>query len=257
MNTGIFCLSIDLELLWGRRDTNYSRFIEKSKNERHIIKNLLKLFNKYDIHATWAIVGKLYEAGDPLWHCPDIINLIKLTKHQEIASHSYSHPEFTAIPPNVAKEEFKKHASASFVFPRNKISYLNLLRDCGFICFRGEDKRRWELLYPAPPPAYTPTLKAKLVNIPGSMYFVSSRDLRKFIPYGLRFLKSKMGIDQAIKHTQVFHLWFHPVDFADNETLMMKELEAILVYVQKKVQDGKLLSLSMQEIASSYLSQKR
>ena len=56
---GILCISLDTEYFWG---VHHSKTIEKyGKNvavaRRIIIPGILKLFRKYSIHATWAVVG--------------------------------------------------------------------------------------------------------------------------------------------------------------------------------------------------------
>lgn len=259
MKKGVFCISIDLELLWGRKDLNYRAFISKTKKERGIIKKLLNLFKKYNIAATWAVVGKMLENRNSLWSGRDIIKLIRSYPNQEIGSHTYSHEVFIQIGYEKAKEEvektveiFKKEkiSYTSFVFPRNKVHYLNLIKKNGFKAYRGPDRRKWELLYPLPPPVFTPSISNGLVNIPGSMYFVSGRGIRKYIPFGIRFLKIFLGINRAIKEKKVFHLWFHPVDFADNEEKLLKELELVLKYVNQKQDNGLLLSLNMKGITN-------
>src|SRR6266478_1850693 len=101
MKKGIFCISIDLELLWGRKDLDYSKFINKTKKERNIIKKLLALFKKYNIPTTWATVGKLYTGKNPLWSGKDIVKLIKNQKIHELGSHTYSHEIIT----DISKEE--------------------------------------------------------------------------------------------------------------------------------------------------------
>lgn len=127
MNCSKFVISLDLELFWGVRDNktinNYGTNI---KNEHLVIPEILNLFEKYDIHATWAIVGFLFcknkseimqfsptikpsyvesklnpynnlysigESGDtdPYHYGWDLISLIKQYKNQEIATHSFSH----------------------------------------------------------------------------------------------------------------------------------------------------------------------
>src|SRR5690349_9300650 len=56
-----FCISIDTELIWGRvHMDNIDAFLIRAREERKVIKRLLKLFEKYDVHATWAIVGHLF-----------------------------------------------------------------------------------------------------------------------------------------------------------------------------------------------------
>lgn len=254
MNKGIFCISIDHEFLWGRKDLNYNAFVPKVKSERKIIAKILKLFKKYDIPATWAVVGKILEKGDSLWHGPNSVREIKKDKNQEIASHSYSHKIFTEIGQKVAREEIEKLKAKSFVFPRNKIAYIDLLKKYGFKCFRGRDKTSFELLIPRIPPVYKPKLINGVVEIPGSMYLVSGRGFRKFIPKGLRFIKAKWGIDSAIGKNKVFHLWFHPIDFVDDSKKIFSNFEQILAYAAKKRKQKVLEIKTMNEVASSFLS---
>lgn len=249
MKKGIFCISIDHELLWGRKDLNYEWFIPKVKKEREIITKLLKLFKKYRIPATWAIVGKVFEKGDQLWYGADTIKEIKKQKDQEIGSHSYSHQVFTDISRKEAGQEISKNKSKSFVFPRNKVKYLKLLKSHGFKSYRGVDKRPWELFYPGIPPVYETIIKNQLVNIPGSFYFVSGRGLRKYIPQGLRYFKSKLGIDNAVKQRKIFHLWFHPIDFVDDSQKLFSDFEKVLKYADSKRKLGVLDIKTMEDIA--------
>ncbi len=249
MTKGIFCISIDLELLWGRKDLDYLKFIEKTKKERVIIKRLLALFRKYNIPVTWATVGKLYQGNDPLWSGKDIIKLIKKEKIHELGSHTYSHEVISEISEKKAIDEIKKNISKSFVFPRNRIKYLNLLVKYGFKSYRGKDQSEYELIIPRIPPTRKSRKKDGLTEIPSSMYFVSARGIRKYIPFGLRLFKSRLGIDQAIKNNEIFHIWFHPIDFADNTDKLINEFEQILKYANKKRSQGLLNVKTMEQIA--------
>ena len=129
MNKGIFCLSLDIELLWGRHDLNYQPFIKRAERERKIISRLLYLFEKYSISATWGVTGHLFlekcepinkkkhmdiirpkypwvkndwfepDPGsnlkkDPGWYGLDIVKKIIKNHKQEIGSHSFSHVLF-------------------------------------------------------------------------------------------------------------------------------------------------------------------
>lgn len=139
MKKGTFCISIDHELLWGRKDLDYSHLIPDVKKEREVIKKLLLLFTKYNVPATWAVVGELKNNGDMLWHSPDTISAIESTKLQEIGSHSYSHQVFTDINSQEAEYEIKSFRKRSFVFPRNQVAHLNILRKYGFRKYRGRE----------------------------------------------------------------------------------------------------------------------
>jgi hypothetical protein len=123
-----FTISIDTELAWGSFDRNGLRKYDKEyAQEREIIRDLLVLFEKYRIKATWAIVGHLflhqcaqkgpnshnhvlqpqyswYPEGwlshdpfsdvdkDPFFYAPDIVDAILASSQKhEIASHTFSH----------------------------------------------------------------------------------------------------------------------------------------------------------------------
>lgn len=145
-----FVISLDTELLWGC--TAYpghkatSLLLNDEEKGRGIINSLLKLFEKHNIAATWAIVGHLfldycerensvlhkkmlrsrksgcfrhpytviyrdplYIRRDPLYYGRDIVDRILSSpvKH-EIASHSFSHIRFSECTQKVAEAEVKE-----------------------------------------------------------------------------------------------------------------------------------------------------
>lgn len=124
----LFLLSLDTELAWGGFDKGgVERYGELYGGVREGVDNLLTLFQKYQIHATWAVVGHLflescsregpdnhnhvlqpeyrwYPEGwlshdpytdverDPFFYAPDIVENIRACKvEQEIASHTFTH----------------------------------------------------------------------------------------------------------------------------------------------------------------------
>ncbi|MFB0561242.1 MAG: hypothetical protein ACETWM_08505 [Candidatus Lokiarchaeia archaeon] len=144
-NYGIFTISIDLELAWGVCD----RPIKPSTRhkillERDIVRSILNLFSKYDIRATWAIVGHLFltecnwegdkvhpeisrpitknlkrdwffqhpkNHADPLWYSCDIIEWIRnASPKQEIGSHSFCHIKYCerSTNPKAVKADIKR-----------------------------------------------------------------------------------------------------------------------------------------------------
>ncbi|MDQ6889646.1 MAG: polysaccharide deacetylase family protein [Bacteroidota bacterium] len=121
---GNFTISLDFELYWGMRDVQaLDSYKEHIRNVHVVIPKLLELFKKYEIHATWAIVGFLYlhnkeellhnfpeelpaysnKQYDPYHYiknndlqreyhfAPGCIEMIKNTPYQEIGTHTFSH----------------------------------------------------------------------------------------------------------------------------------------------------------------------
>ena len=61
MKQGIFIISLDFELNWGVHDVfPLERYGENLLGAREAIPRMLELFQRFDIHATWATVGMLY-----------------------------------------------------------------------------------------------------------------------------------------------------------------------------------------------------
>lgn len=126
MENGYFVISLDFELFWGLQDAvEISNYYDNVINVRNVIPKLLELFHKYNIHATFAVVGAIYHNSfndfrqyttdiiEPkykkdglspfddinikkekefpeLYFAPDIIKLIR-DSGQEIGTHTYSH----------------------------------------------------------------------------------------------------------------------------------------------------------------------
>ena len=117
-------ISLDFELHWGVFDTYGERYNDNILGARLAIPKILSLFEKYNINATWAVVGFLFnedkndhakynpllrpsyqdqrlnsynctfgtdESSDKLHYAHSIIKLIQECPNQELASHSYSH----------------------------------------------------------------------------------------------------------------------------------------------------------------------
>ena len=62
LDQGIFTLSLDFELIWGTMDrAGVDRFAEACRVERDVvIERLLELLCRYEISATWCVLGHLF-----------------------------------------------------------------------------------------------------------------------------------------------------------------------------------------------------
>jgi peptidoglycan/xylan/chitin deacetylase (PgdA/CDA1 family) len=125
---GTFVLTLDTELIWGSFDSlTAAAFARQFPDERSTILALLDLLDRYEIPATWAVLGHLFlrecqrvegiahpelcqprqswyhadwlaadpctdRLRDPLWYGDDILDAIQAADTpQEIGSHSFSH----------------------------------------------------------------------------------------------------------------------------------------------------------------------
>ena len=146
-------ISLDFELLWGVFDkvdhTDSEVYFE---NTRKVIPGLLNLFDKYDIHVTWATVGMLfnqnweewreniptntpdylnskfsayqyssnlnYQIDERLVFASDIIDDIKNIDHQEIGTHTYCH--YYCLEPGQEKIAFEADLKKSLELAEKK-----------------------------------------------------------------------------------------------------------------------------------------
>lgn len=61
MKKSVLITSLDFELFWGMQDvTKLENYEDNILGGRKAIRQLLTLFDKYDIHATWATVGMMF-----------------------------------------------------------------------------------------------------------------------------------------------------------------------------------------------------
>jgi hypothetical protein len=186
----------------------------------------------------------------------------------EIGSHSFSHIIFSSneCTPELAQWEFQKayqlgqsfpSPCTSFVFPRNQCRYLNELYTSGFRSYRGEDPAwfntlplgKWgkkighilDLLWIQTPPCSLPLLEPSgLLNLQGSMNYLSMAGWRRYIPLKCRVQQAKKGILSAIRSKTLFHLWFHPSHLGEEEDLLFQGLDSIFAEVAQAREAGKL-----------------
>jgi peptidoglycan/xylan/chitin deacetylase (PgdA/CDA1 family) len=260
------CISIDVELGWGiwdkPRDDYHKRCVDR---EATIIRSLLAQFVQRDISATWAIVGRLLELderascstrhGSQIWFAPELVELIRDAQNQDIGSHSYAHPYFAETPREqlrtdlaAARRVHEQHGLpwASFVFPRNQVAHLDLLRENGIKVYRSTD-RGWHMdtrrrlgatigrvanlfdkLLPIPPQAVTPRAHDGLVEIPSSMLLFAANGMRRAIHPKIVITKARLGLEAARRSGDVFHLWFHPSNFYYKTSRQLALLGTIL-----------------------------
>lgn len=156
MNKPILITSLDFELFWGMHDCiALEDYEENILGARKAIPRLLKLFEKYGIHCTWATVGFMFadnynelkqyfpqdslkpsydrevlsgyrcfgsigknEEEAPCYYAPSIIKEVSEVKGQEIASHTFSH--YYCKESGQTVEQFEADMKAAVDLAKNK-----------------------------------------------------------------------------------------------------------------------------------------
>jgi len=177
---GSVIISIDAELAWGFVD--FPKLpMHRLQRAREMWMQLNNLLERYEIPATWAIVGHLFlehcdgrhpdhPAGaewfrrdpggtadtDEIWYAPDLIkHVIDADVGHDIGSHSFSHVNFenddtsrqTAFTELRMCQDIANQWDIemdSFVFPRNCVGHPDVLREQGFTSYRTTKPEMWD-----------------------------------------------------------------------------------------------------------------
>jgi len=200
------------------------------------------------------------EDSAPLFYGRTLVQKIQnCGEPQEIGSHTFSHVIFgdSGCSSDTARTELAACVCAaqdlgielqSFVFARNSIGHLGLLREHGFRVYRGSEPQWYDRLSPglfqrlmrfttvlaaSDPPVVLPEEAGDgLWNVPASMLYFPMHGIRRFIPMHLRVKRATKGLDSAAREKKIFHLWFHPTNMADHTDAMFEGLRRILEHAR-------------------------
>lgn len=229
--TGTVVVSLDFELGWGHRRTR-PEYVRKLREDPDAtidrIRELIDLFEEYEIPATWAVVGELVTEGDdPLFHNPDLFEyLLDSDVDHEIGLHSHSHRDFDSLSEAEAREDLEAGVSAlaewgiepeSFVFPRNRIGHVELLREYGFRYYRtdSQDSKFDKLKALISPQGTSLSIKDETpLDVSGTM-FLAAHHPEQFVRW-----KVKWDLKRAALSGGLVHYWLHPHNVATDPHLL-------------------------------------
>ena len=320
MSKGYLVISLDFELLWGVFDkTDPLKNPEYFSKTKELIPELLNIFNKNNIHCTWALVGMLFNKDWVEWEAnipktlPDYYNInlssynfgknfrkqkgsedfcfslenikkIAATPYQEIATHTYSHYycleegqsliSFKAdMEKTVGMAKKEGFILESLVFPRNQFNpeYLEICRDMGIKNVRtNPDSWYWKnpnsndylTKISRTGDAYLPfgkkSYKFSQLNKTADMP-LKQKASRFFRPWENNPLLHKLKVKRimaemtkAAKNKEIYHLWWHPHNFANSPLESLADLNKIIGHF-KYLQDlYNFQSANMREIGKLF-----
>lgn len=316
---GVFVISLDFELHWGVCDwLTVDDYRENLLGVRQAIPAMLALFDEFGIHATWATVGFLFfdrredllaaipfelptyadtrlscynvlpelgndEAADPYHFGRALLERIRSTPHQEIATHTFSH--YYCLERGQTTDQFRADLRAacdaaqslglglaSIVFPRNQVAlpYLEVCGEFGIRVYRGNE-RSW--LYRPSTQDRQGVLRRALrlvdayanlsghhtvspaevvergfANIPASRFLRPyNRPLRHL--EGLKLRRITNAMTHAAQHGLIYHLWWHPHNFGRHLPENLALLNAILEHFSCLSAQHGMRTLTMSELA--------
>lgn len=314
---GAFVISLDLESYWGVRDDlgPDSPYRTNLRGERAAISSMLELLEEYNVAATWAAVGFLFakshadrerlspailpeyqdrslspysaagllEQDEQLLYAPDVIEAIRRTPRQEIATHTFSH--YYCCVPGQTREAFRADIESainaareigleirSIVFPRNQHNpaYDDILADNGIICYRGNQKanmyqfgvKKTETTFNRMSRladsyinlsgrntyGWEDVWTESLANVPASVFLRPiSGEFR--VLNDLQYKRIVRSLEEAASRRRIFHLWWHPHNFGAEPERNIAFLRRVLDAFRGLRDEFGMRSLTMAETA--------
>ncbi|HMU32520.1 MAG TPA: polysaccharide deacetylase family protein [Pyrinomonadaceae bacterium] len=311
-------ISLDFELSWGVRDflevnPAYAANIE---GEGKAVRSILRLFEEFEVAATWATVGLVFaesaeqaRAFQPVvlpdydnpalspfgeltdetsngsqWFAPNLIDEIRDTPRQEVATHTFSHyycresgqtAEAFAADITSAKAIAEQHdiALKAIVFPRNQHNpaYDDILAENGISCYRGNQRAR---MYQFDGPTLNNKFyrmsrlldtyfnvsgkntfgwgdlkNGNLINVPASIFLRPVKTASGTLQ-NLQFRRIAKSMMDAARNNRLFHLWWHPHNFGVNLEQNLTFLTRVLNEYSGLRERYGMLSLTMSEVAN-------
>ena len=285
--------------MWGVRDKrNIATYGDNILGGRLAIPKILQLFREYEIEATWATVGLLLaknkdellehipallpnyknpslspyqdiynnignnEKEDPWHYGLSLIDQIRDTPGQEIASHTFSH--YYCQEEGQSIQAFKadllsslliaKNADIeieSIVFPRNQMTkeHIECCFEAGIKNYRGNTQtysyrprkvcdvtpfikviRFVDSLIPIEGYHNYPIQKKEtgIHNVPASRIFRTTQSGAKSVLNRFQLNRIKDEITKAATTGKMYHLWWHPHNFGQNQEKCLESLQRIL-----------------------------
>lgn len=243
--------------------------------------SLLPQYKDPALNPYREVVGR-DEADDPFHFAASLIASIATHRGQEIGTHSYSHfycgesgqdaLEFEAdLRSAVAIANFEGYRIHSCVFPRNQVrsDYLDVLKRNGITCYRGTQagfvNRAGSFRFQQSPHRRLIRLCDNYIDLfgpqtvdwpagPAPRSIAASRYLRPWSEMLAGFEEARYrriagAMTAAAGRGELFHLWWHPEDFARNRDRNLQFLRRVLVHFEHCRREFGMLSLSMSEAA--------
>lgn len=318
-------ISLDFELMWGVRDKRtVSSYGKNIMGGRKAIPEMLKLFEQFHIRATWATVGMLFakdkeellhylpkslptyddenlspykfiqndlgknEKEAPEYFAHSLVEFIKNTSGQELATHTYSH--YYCLEKGQALSAFEEDIKSSIniannndvsissiVFPRNQLSnkHIDCCENLGIKTYRGNPSsflyktrneveqtlfvrggRLLDSLLPLDGDhSYSLTKsKSKVLNIPASRLLRSAGQGVKSMLTELQVKRIMQEMTSAAKKGNMYHLWWHPHNFGTNLDENLLSLKTILNHFTFLKNEYGMESRNMNDFSSLQLS---
>lgn len=208
--------------------------------------------------APWmtSALAAIRKPGAQGWFSNKCFDMVRDAGCHEIASHGFSHLPWKAPYASRAALDaeltmcrkvaaFSQDAVTTFIFPRNQVAHLDLLKAHGFLAYRGSRPSRSRAatlacefnLFPRSE-AYDPG-DVIPVRIPAGRFLNWRHGLRRCVPAAVTVRRWQNMLRESARSGGVVHAWTHPENFMDGKD-MFPMLEEILRFAAQERDAGRL-----------------
>ena len=302
-------ISLDFELRWGLHDrlgANMEAYRENLENVQGVVPALLQLFSDHGLRATWACVGALacanwseyfsraptpphyhnprlamapgYADLDPegrLHFAPKLLQYVKNTPGQELATHTFSHIYMQE--PGVTSADITADLEAvsllwtdqfgsppkSLVFPRNQYAFLPVITDSTVKIWRGPEaswlhnRNRDSTIFSIHRPlrlleSLNPLVRhaTRLQDGEGLAMTRASLFLRTNLPgpaWNLHMMRIRRELNR-LRPEEIFHIWWHPHNLGGFTKERLTRVEQVLEAIAERKARNLLETRCMEDL---------
>ena len=264
-----------------------------AKDKETVLDYVPKLKPNYTNKAldSYELLRGIEQKDQVIYFAQELVKNIENDPLHEVGTHTFCHyychekgqniQDFKAdIESAIAIAKALNIETKSIVFPRNQVQqdYLKVCEDLGIETYRGNcwfnfnnDARKlilkeYGLILLRVVDSYFNisgsnsfklkdhnTKDAKLINIPASRFLRPYNSRLKFIE-SLKVRRIKKAMTKAAKRNEVYHLWWHPHNFANNIEENFKNYSSILKHYKKLNVKYNFESITMQKLGEQYRS---
>lgn len=207
----------------------------------------------------------------PRWYAPDVVtDLLARPAGHELGCHSFSH--LIVGDPACSAADFESElvgcagAAArfgveleSFVYPRNSVGHVDELVRAGYTNYRGRRadpfdsspigraRRLMDRVVPSPRSIVRPVAEPGIWNLPATCLFtIEARRMPE-----LWFRQTLRRLEHAARHGGLFHVWFHPHNFAHGGPESVEMFDRLLARAAELRLDGTLDTVTMGSLSAA------
>jgi peptidoglycan/xylan/chitin deacetylase (PgdA/CDA1 family) len=206
-----------------------------------------------------------------LHFAPDLLRMVHATPGQDLGTHTFSH--LLMGEPGVTAEDVRADLEAvacisrqrfgaapvSLVFPRNQVAFLPVIRDCGIRMWRGNETGWYYDCNETSRSRPVARARRLLDAITPWTYHASALEgdmtratmfLRTTLPrpgWALHLARIRHELD-ALRPSQVFHLWWHDHNLGVDIRRRMARVEQICDMIAERCARGHLVSTNMRDL---------